>query len=408
MSKEIRIGFITPAWPGESTANGITTSIANTISGLQEIGCCPTIISINKSNLEKKYVIDLPESRKWSIKDRILGKFGYSDLVNFQISCERICSAVNFAINKQGINVLIMEETQGWAGPVQKRLPIPVIVTLRGPWFLHAGFHRDNVVLEAHHRRRILREKDAIMSCAGITAPSQSVLDLTGAKYDISRIPQAVIPNPMPAKDPVEYSTANEKMLRSLLFVGRFDQHKGGDIVLDAFSTLVERGIDTWLTFVGPDPGITRPNKPNLHIAEMLSRMPDKVRQRVKFLGRCSKKEINELRTQHGIAIIASRYENFPNTLLEALSAGAATVCTSVGGMTEIVRDGETGLFVPPNDPTALADACQRLITDQSLTLRLGAAARADIAERFKPNIIAEQFMHFIEENFGQRIYANV
>ena len=69
--------------------------------------------------------------------------------------------------------------------------------------------------------------------------------------------------------------------------------------------------------------------------------------------------------------------------IVEAMASGKPVVASAHGGPTEIVRDGETGLLVPPNDPDALADALARLIADPALRRRMGAAGRRRAVKRY-------------------------
>lgn len=80
------------------------------------------------------------------------------------------------------------------------------------------------------------------------------------------------------------------------------------------------------------------------------------------------------------VFVLASRWEGLPVALMEALALGLPLVATAVGGVAETVRDGVDGILVEPENPTALADALQRVIGDTQLRARLGAAAlrRAD------------------------------
>jgi glycosyltransferase involved in cell wall biosynthesis len=80
---------------------------------------------------------------------------------------------------------------------------------------------------------------------------------------------------------------------------------------------------------------------------------------------------------------LPSRFEGFPLALLEALLARSAVVATDVGSVPEAVRDGETGLLVPPEDPGALARAIRRLLADGELRSRLGESGRRLVLERF-------------------------
>ena len=122
---------------------------------------------------------------------------------------------------------------------------------------------------------------------------------------------------------------------------------------------------------------------------------PMSVAPAIEFRGRLAADEIAHLRRASALTVVASSFENFPNTVLESLAHGCPTVATRVGGIPEIVRDGETGLLVAPDDPEALATAILRLLGDRAEAARLGAAAAEDVAVRFAPERIAEQTIDF-------------
>jgi glycosyltransferase involved in cell wall biosynthesis len=93
------------------------------------------------------------------------------------------------------------------------------------------------------------------------------------------------------------------------------------------------------------------------------------------------------------VAVLTSRAEGLSNTLLEYMAAGRPIVATAVGGNVELVKHGETGLLIPPDDPTALADAVRRLLSDLMLGKRLGTAAREQVIK----NHSREAETHFYE-----------
>lgn len=89
------------------------------------------------------------------------------------------------------------------------------------------------------------------------------------------------------------------------------------------------------------------------------------------------------------VALLASAWENLPHTLLEALAAGAPVVATAVGGIPEIVRDGENGLLVPPHDVGALAAAIHRIVHDDGLRASLANAAAPSVEALAEPRILS-------------------
>ncbi len=83
------------------------------------------------------------------------------------------------------------------------------------------------------------------------------------------------------------------------------------------------------------------------------------------------------------VVVCASSYESFSQSALEALALGRPLVATSVGGIPEIVRDGETGILTPPGDPDSMAAAILRLLNDRDLARRIGAAGREFVIKNY-------------------------
>lgn len=83
------------------------------------------------------------------------------------------------------------------------------------------------------------------------------------------------------------------------------------------------------------------------------------------------------------VLVLSSWDEPFGIIVLEGMAAGRAVVATASGGPLEILKHEQTGLLVPPRDPRGLADAILRLLDDEALRARLGAAAQADVRARY-------------------------
>jgi glycosyltransferase involved in cell wall biosynthesis len=93
--------------------------------------------------------------------------------------------------------------------------------------------------------------------------------------------------------------------------------------------------------------------------------------------------DVPEILTAVDIFTLTSHVEGMPNAILEAMAAGLPIVATQVGGVPEIVVDGETGLLVPPADEKALAQALLTLLEDASLRQHFGLAGRQRLLEQF-------------------------
>lgn len=391
-SGPLRIGLLTPAWPGTATANGIASASAHLVQGLQAIGHQVTVLTgvVDAPHDHPRLVQLLP--LPFSLSERLTGRF-WPDRSLRSVNIRKMILGARQAIASHGIEVLLMEESFGWAGAVRAAIPIPVVVTLHGPQWLHRV--TPSRPRRGPDARRETWEQASLQRIDAIISPSRDVLDRTRTEWGLPDVPTAVVGNPVrldPLADPAARSDAAR-----VLFIGRFDRIKGGDVLLDAFARIAAVHPEVRLTFVGPDVGIPQPDGVRLQLAEALARLPASTRDRIQVLGHRSRDEIIAVRRDHPITLLASRYETFGVALIEAMAAGSAVVSTRAGGLGEILRHGETGLLVSPEDPDAMAKACLRLLADPALRLRLGQAARADVEARFAPEVIAREVAAFLK-----------
>jgi glycosyltransferase involved in cell wall biosynthesis len=166
-------------------------------------------------------------------------------------------------------------------------------------------------------------------------------------------------------------------------FVGRLLEDKGIRTLVEAHRLLRQRGSDTELLIAGtPDPA--NPASVTEAEAAAFGREPG-----IAWLGHVD--DIAALWARAAIAVLPSRREGLPLSLLEAAACGRPMIATDVPGCREIVRPGETGLLVPPDDAAALADAISTLAAAPELRARYGAAARRLAVERFAAESIGRQ-----------------
>jgi glycosyltransferase involved in cell wall biosynthesis len=208
-----------------------------------------------------------------------------------------------------------------------------------------------------------------------------------------------VIPNPQDAD--VETNTWDINTCRkdSLLFVGRFDRRKGGDLVLRVFSELAASYSSLILTFVGSDRGIIQADGTIWSFENFVRHnFPDWLRSRIEFRGEMNHSGVMSIRREHFATIIGSQYEIMPYSVLEAMSVGCPIVVTAVGGIPELIRDEQNGLLVPSQDIKAMIVACKKLLDNRTFAVRLGRQAWRDCRQFYRPDDMAKQTVAAYEQ----------
>ncbi len=155
-------------------------------------------------------------------------------------------------------------------------------------------------------------------------------------------------------------------------WIGRMTGVKRTDDVLAALRRLRERGVDACLCMVG--------DGPDRDEVETRAHELGVVRHCL-FLG--YQDDVAPFYAAFDALILPSGNEGTPVSAIEALASGRPVVATRVGGVPDVVRDGEDGFLVAPGDIDALADRLARLAADPDLRSRLGSAGRARVVPRY-------------------------
>ncbi|MEK9148094.1 MAG: glycosyltransferase, partial [Patescibacteria group bacterium] len=116
------------------------------------------------------------------------------------------------------------------------------------------------------------------------------------------------------------------------------------------------------------------------------------VAQSLTFFGDVPNADVPHHLAQADIFVRPSRSEGMGNAFVEALATGLPIIGTPVGGITDIIRDGETGLFSRVDDPDDLAEKIVRLLTNRALAVKIAAKGRKMVEKRFSWAVIADKF----------------
>ena len=170
--------------------------------------------------------------------------------------------------------------------------------------------------------------------------------------------------------------------------VAMFRGSKGHAHLLDAFATVHARHSAARLLLVGD--GIRRPWVEGLARARGL-------REAVVFTGfRADVPDL--LRAMDCFVLASTRTEGVPQSLLQAFAAGVPVVASSIGGIPEVVKDGETGILVPPEDAPALARAIESVLGDRSGASARARAARQMVEDRFSHGAAVSRLLALYDE----------
>lgn len=216
-------------------------------------------------------------------------------------------------------------------------------------------------------------------------APQPETVALAYHGLDLARFPAPAAPRP--ARDG---SDAGDPVI--ILSIGRAVPKKGFGTLLAALARL-PHALSWRFEHIGGGPGLPRleAQAAKLGLADRVAWRGGQAQAAV--LGAYRRADLFALASR--VAADGDR-DGLPNVLMEAQSQGLACVATKVSAIPELIRDGENGLLVPPNDETALAAALERLIRDPALRARLGGAGQAKIrAEYDHARTIGDLARHF-------------
>ncbi len=398
----LRVGYTAPSWPLNHVPNGIGTYIQNILQGLGDEIQPIILTEIIIDSKPEDDLLHIPNFARNSsslqiLIDKILYrlKFSYSQSIAYHRWITRVAHDIAWAIqqSKKPLDILEMEETFGVANHLIKISNVAVVTRLHGPWFIHGPIMQMDQ--KPDYKVRVFHEGNGIKTAHGVTSPSLDVLEKVREYYDIALPHAKVIPNPVcevSIQDQWQYNPNNASFI---LVVARFDLHKGGDLALEAFRLVALRNKDIELVFVGPDRGVSIEGK-TIHFNQYIEQfIPEQtIKNRIRFLGSCSHDQISGLRKNSLVTVVCSRYENFPLSLLEALSTGCPTIATAVGGMKEIIVDGYNGLLAEPS-PDSIAHKLLELIDDPIKMQLLSKNAIEDCKKRFSPEVVAAQTIDY-------------
>ncbi|GAW92351.1 glycosyltransferase [Calderihabitans maritimus] len=188
-----------------------------------------------------------------------------------------------------------------------------------------------------------------------------------------------------------------------ILFVGRFVASKGLEVLIQSLSLLFqhcpELAPKTRLWIIGGDPldvPLKQASAEKQELVRLIERM--RLRDNICFLGPKSHEELPNYYNAADVCVVPSYYESFGLVAVEAMACGCPVIASRVGGLRYTVREGKTGLLVPPRSPEALAKAVARILLDDILRKRMARQAATYVSGKFNWNAVAKRVNNLYQE----------
>jgi len=340
-----------------------------------------TVYRFRKKGSLQGFFYFIGRYRMWWTKNRLENAFSMYDALkvllrtnNYDLIEMPECGAEGFLINH------LMRET--------------TVIKLHSPSGLIMPFYD---VRKADITCCSFIEQVGIRGAGHISSCSKFLAAEAATKLGITR-PIQVIPNGIDldlfdAADQdyfhSKYKLPQDRLM--VLFAGRMEHRKGIHLCKDIAAFILER-YDVSFVFAGQDLF-------NYMSETLLPYLKSKsLKGSVHYPGRLDQIDIRSCLCQADIFLIPSLWENCPYSCLEAMAAGRAIVSSNRGGMPELIRDNENGLLARSEDPLSYISAIERLIENDALRKRLGAAARKTIEESFTDVNIAGLSIDYYRE----------
>jgi glycosyltransferase involved in cell wall biosynthesis len=231
-------------------------------------------------------------------------------------------------------------------------------------------------------RTRLLRRtRDRALRRASVVFSPSAYLERFALAWGVDPEHLVVLPNPAPEipELPTREAARAEIGLDGplLAFAGRLGPQKSLAVALAALRRTP--GVTLAVAGDGPERGALEGRTRELGLDG-----------RVRFLGTLGREHVLRLFRAADASLLSSAWENFPHTIVESLAVGTPVISTAVGGVPEVIREGENGLLVPPADPEALAAAIGRFFADPRLRERLAANAPVSVSATSEESVFTQ------------------
>ncbi|MFX1519270.1 MAG: glycosyltransferase family 4 protein [Promethearchaeota archaeon] len=299
-------------------------------------------------------------------------------------------------------DVICGQGISGFAGALFKLMcSLPLVIRTAWPYIgikniclSERGNSIDRIKIEATHFPLIIMDKLACTSAEKVTALSKSLAYEISKGYNIPYERIEIIPNGINVKEYENVACDEIKEKYNLwdtinvLFVGRINQRKGVDYLIDAIPKVLHSVKNIRFLLVGSG---------NTTFYKRRARELG-IEQYINFVGHVSHKDVNKYYASADIFILPSLYEGMPFVVLEAMAAGKPVISTNIAGIPDIINNGHTGFLIDPKDVNAIAKYIIMLTKNEKLRKNVGNNGKEHVKKFFNIENVSKRLLSVFEQ----------
>jgi glycosyltransferase involved in cell wall biosynthesis len=267
-----------------------------------------------------------------------------------------------------------------------KKFGVPYVLQVHGS-LPKIGKQARKWIYDAFFGSTLLRDASKVIALSEIEAEQYKCAGVPAEKI-------AIVPNgidlteysDLPSKGSFKKKFGLDKNEKIVLYLGRIHEIKGIDILVRAFANILHKLDNVRLVIVGPDDGYIR----EIKVLTKALRIEDKVLISGPLYGVAKL----EAYVDADVYVLPSRYETFPMTVLEAYACGKPVIASKVGGLNDLLINGETGMLVDPGNTAELTKNILYLLDHAERAEEMGLKGKQFVNENFTINKIAEELQN--------------
>ena len=392
----LNIVFVNPEYPSRSAQDhgGIATYIYSMANALAHAGNTVHVLAKAKTNPDELapgvmfHTFDhLPVCRMLPSLDRLDGqRYGVGAAV---IRMPHGIWRLKFT-GPHRLTLWKSPNTTVWPTNFSAPLPFPVVVHFHTPTEIIDHYNQRKVT--SRQRRWYAYEARALKRAQGFRCPSNSLKKEVCSRYGIPGEQVCVIPHPLATVTfDVIKRNGNKKKAIDILFSGRLERRKGGEILQRDIHRILSVDPRINLTFAGElDMGEAGSFRNPIERS-----LTEEQRHRIWLLGPAKRGDLPVLYRHSDIFLIPSLFENAPYALLEAMAAKLPVVGADTSGIAELIRHNETGLLFSTDDPDGAVSCIKSMIDSPRMAADCAQKAYDYVKRTCDPEAIAMATISF-------------